>query len=293
MRVFLRSSKLLGEELVPLLHRRELLQRERVDPAQQGEVTLGRPQPLLLLLADVRRGLRLGLSSASVPVNGTDSRLRSRRPARPARGRAPSRARSSSCSMRIFCWVRAISSRWTELTSSSCSRASSRNVARTASSCSSRPDRACSTSARAAVARSTDRSRAASTTRLAARTAPRGATLADQPVPPLGGLGASLPLGRGAAVELVGTAVQGSGALFGRTQGQARLHLRLARRPGGLDEILAAGGVGLLVRGVLGGGEPLLELGEAGQVASRASSAAVIASVTRAASARAARACDP
>ena len=62
--------------------------------------------------------------------------------------------------MRIRCWVRAISSRCTELTSSSCSRASSRSVARTASSCCSRSWRACSTAARASAASSSERSSA-------------------------------------------------------------------------------------------------------------------------------------
>ena len=81
-----------------------------------------------------------------------------------------------------------------------------------------------------------------------------GATLADQALTPLGGLGAGLPLGGGAAVELVGATVQGAGALLGGTQREARLHLRLPRGPGGLDELLAAGGVGLLVGGVLGRG---------------------------------------
>ncbi len=42
---------------MPLLHGRELLERERVDPAQHRERPLGRAQPLLLLLADERRGL--------------------------------------------------------------------------------------------------------------------------------------------------------------------------------------------------------------------------------------------
>ena len=47
---------------MPLLQRGELLQRERVDLAEHGQGPLGRPQPLLLLLADVRH--RLGRASS-------------------------------------------------------------------------------------------------------------------------------------------------------------------------------------------------------------------------------------
>ena len=43
--------ELLGEELVPLLERRELLERQRVDPAELGQRPLGGAQPLGLLLA--------------------------------------------------------------------------------------------------------------------------------------------------------------------------------------------------------------------------------------------------
>ena len=43
---------------MPLLHRGELLQRERVDLAEHAQRPLGRAQPLLLLLADERDGLR-------------------------------------------------------------------------------------------------------------------------------------------------------------------------------------------------------------------------------------------
>ena len=55
--------ELLGEELVPLLQRGELLQRQRVDPAEHRQRALGRAQPLGLLLAVVRRGLGRGLDA--------------------------------------------------------------------------------------------------------------------------------------------------------------------------------------------------------------------------------------
>ena len=56
--MFLQVLELLGEELVPLLQGRELLERERVDPAELGERPLGGAQPLGLLLAV--EGHRLG-----------------------------------------------------------------------------------------------------------------------------------------------------------------------------------------------------------------------------------------
>ena len=52
--------ELLGEEAVPLLQRAELLERERVHRAEHRQLALGGAQPLLLLLADERRRLRLG-----------------------------------------------------------------------------------------------------------------------------------------------------------------------------------------------------------------------------------------
>ena len=57
--------ELRGEEGVPLLERRELLERERVDPAQGLQPPLGLAQPLLLLLAHV--GHRLGRGVGVLP----------------------------------------------------------------------------------------------------------------------------------------------------------------------------------------------------------------------------------
>ena len=45
-------GQLLGEELVPLLERRELLEGERVDPAELRELALGAREARLLLGAD-------------------------------------------------------------------------------------------------------------------------------------------------------------------------------------------------------------------------------------------------
>src|SRR3546814_3083370 len=53
----LQVLQLLGEELVPLLHRRELLEGERVHPAEHRQCTLGRTQPLGLLVAVIGSGL--------------------------------------------------------------------------------------------------------------------------------------------------------------------------------------------------------------------------------------------
>ena len=46
--------ELVAEEAQPFLQRGVLLERERVDPAKEGERPLSGAQPLLLLLADVR-----------------------------------------------------------------------------------------------------------------------------------------------------------------------------------------------------------------------------------------------
>ena len=177
-----------------------------------------------------------------------------------------SSARSSSCSIRIRCWVRAISSRWTELTSSSCSRARSRSDARTASRSCSRPSRACSTCG-AGLGGQVDRDLEpgqhdahGGADRLG------GPALADQALAALGRPGAGLALRLGGAHQRVGAAVQGPSALLGGAQRQPGVHLGLPGLAGGVGQPLAVGGVGLLLGGVLGRGEPRLELGEAGQV---------------------------
>ena len=64
----LRSSSWVGEEGVPLLERRELLERERVDPAEGLQAALGLAQPLLLLVAHV--GGRLGRLGGVLPRAG-------------------------------------------------------------------------------------------------------------------------------------------------------------------------------------------------------------------------------
>ena len=174
--------------------------------------------------------------------------------------------------MRIFCWARAISSRCTELTSSSCSLPRSRSVARTSSSARSRPLRACSTCL-AGLGRLVDRDleprqgvRRRDGDRLG-----HGA-LAQQPLTALGGLGAGLALLAGLAQQPVDAAVDGAGALLAGAQREPGVHLALAGGLGGLDEPLAVAGVGLgagvlaVVAGLLGGRESLLELGEAGEV---------------------------
>ena len=54
-------GELLGEEPVPLLERLELLERERIHPAELGELAFGTGEPLLLRRADVRTHHDLGL----------------------------------------------------------------------------------------------------------------------------------------------------------------------------------------------------------------------------------------
>ena len=69
--MLLEVLELLGEELVPLLQGRELLEGQRVDPAELGQRALGGAQPLGLLLAVEGRPARACSSpSATSPVNG-------------------------------------------------------------------------------------------------------------------------------------------------------------------------------------------------------------------------------
>ena len=171
--------------------------------------------------------------------------------------------------MRIRCWVRAISSRCTELTSSSCSRPRSRSrradrraapasrplpglldggaglggqVRRRPRAGPARRPRATPTASAARPSRSSRSRRSAARAR-ASRSA-------------LGG-----------AQQRVGPAVQRPGPLLGGAQRQPGVHLGLPGGAGRLGEPLALGGVGLLVGGVLGGGQPRLEVGQPGEVA--------------------------
>ena len=141
---------------MPLLQRGELLQRERVDLAEHRPAP-ARPARSRFCCSSRTYGtgsgvrVRVGLRPRAARRSSTGgTRLSGPYSATSASASRPSSssARSSSCSMRIRCWVRAISSRCTVLTSSSCSLARSRSRARTASSSSSRPRRACSTAVR-------------------------------------------------------------------------------------------------------------------------------------------------
>ena len=173
--------------------------------------------------------------------------------------------------MRIRCWVRAISSRWTELTSSSCSRVRSRSVAADGEQlllavAAGRLDGG------AGLGGAVDRH-----LELGQDDADGDAdrlgrpALADQPLPPLDRPGPRLALGLGGADQGVGATVQGPGPLLAGAQRQAGVHLGLAGGAGRVGEPLALGGVGLLVGGAsCGRGEPALELGQPGEVAARA-----------------------
>ena len=121
-----------------LLEGRELLQRERVDPADLGERALGGAQPLLLLLADVRDGLAhdvvVGSRLAPALRGGSRRSGRSgaaRTPPRGRRGRCRARRPRAvcSCSSRSDCWARATSSRCATSVSSASSRGQAVHVA--------------------------------------------------------------------------------------------------------------------------------------------------------------------
>ncbi len=68
--------ELLGEELVALLQRGELLQRERVDLAELRQLALGRAQPLLLRRPVERR--RLAAPARSALLAASSGRRRHR-----------------------------------------------------------------------------------------------------------------------------------------------------------------------------------------------------------------------
>ncbi len=139
-----------------LLERGELLQRQRVDLAEQGQVLLGLGGPLLLGRPGRTADGAAGPAPALAPrlghlgaVGGTgssgpysaDQGLRRRR-------RTPPAARASSCSIRSRCSARATSSRCTSAVSRSSSSASWRAVPRTVVSSASRPARAAMTASR-------------------------------------------------------------------------------------------------------------------------------------------------
>ena len=169
--------------------------------------------------------------------------------------------------MRIRCWVRAISSRWTELTSSSCWRARSRSADRTDSSSCSRPARPCSTSVAPGRGQVDRAVQVGQHDPAGGDDGGGGPALADQPLAALGGLRARLALSGRGPHQLVRPAVQRPGPLLRGAQRQPRLHLGLAGGAGRLGERLAGGGVGLLVGGVLRVGQPALQVREARQVA--------------------------
>ena len=257
---------------MPLLHRGELLERQRVDLAQHGEVALGGLEPLLLLGADVRRRLLGAGRSPPRPepasAAGRAGPVRTRRSATSASTPNSSIARASICSMRSRCSVRATSSRWTESVSCSSSAAISRERARTASSSAS-SDRPAVLGRRPCLGR-----------QLKGPVEPAADDVAGtqrRPWPPppparrarrAAGLLARGALVRGGAVELVGAAVQSPRPLL------AGPHARAAPRSpprGPTIERRAPAGLAAAVSGsptsgaCLGGREPLLELVERGQ----------------------------
>ena len=204
--------------------------------------------------------------SATSPTNGTSWSGPYSATRDAASSPSSSRARSSSCSIRIRCWVRAISSRWVSLTSSSSSRPRSRNRVRASRSWFSRPTRPASTRLRSAAAEAMDSSSRASTTAVARPTAsPTRPSWSSCSRRAMAAARASRSALRGAE-QRVGPAVEGAGPLLGRAQGEPGLHLRAACGTGQLGEPVTLGRVRLLVGCVLHGREPRLELGQAAEV---------------------------
>ncbi len=119
---------------------------------------------------------------------------------------------------------------------------------------------------RSSAAAAIEVSRRASTTATAPATACADLTLADHPLAAGGGLGTRVALGLGGAHQRVGATGESASALLGGAQRQPGVHLRGAGGACRLTELVARGGVGLLLGRVLGRGEPLLEVGESGEV---------------------------
>ena len=90
--------------------------------------------------------------------------------------------------------------------------------------------------------------------------------LADQTLTAGRSPGPGLPLGLGGPDQGVGPAGQRAGPLLGGAQREPGIHLGGPRGTRGLGEPFTVLGVGVLLRRLLGGGEPLLEVGEPGEV---------------------------
>ena len=258
--------ELLGEELVPLLHGVELLERERVDPAEHRQLALGGLEPLLLLLAHERHrlgrllalghlaaerhqglGAVVGDQAVDVHAELLERALLELLDAHPLLGAghlvavhgvdqlvvlAAQVAHRGADGEQLLLALLAGLLDLGALVGGQHHRALQR------------------------VQDDTDGG-------------PDGLgrpPLADQPLAALGGPGAGVALGLRGAGQRVGAAVQRAGPLLGRAQREPGVHLALPRGAGGLDEALALAGVRLLVGGVLGGGEPRLQLAEPGQV---------------------------
>ena len=264
---------------MPLLERGELLQRQRVDPAQQRQRALGGPQPLLLLPR--ARTARLGATASPRRPRRAPSRARPDGDRRcgpysstSTVGSTPSSsiALASSVSMRSRCWVRATSSRCTLSVSSRSSSASSASPrARTASS----PSRAVrslarrralgppggapeSTSPAAYAARDPHRpaiSRLGAAVARAAGPAARGRPARPRPPAPAAGPGAARPA-----------------PAPRRCAGDSRASVSAARAAGrpGPSSLALGRGLGV-ARRLLRRGQPLLQLGERASSVLRAS----------------------
>ena len=237
--VVLEVLELLGEELVPLLQRGELLQRQRVHLAQQRSAPARRRAA-----ASPARPARTAPARAAAASESTSSPGAGRRAAARA-GRGPYSAisdvgvdpelldglRPASCSMRSRCSARATSSRCTESVSRSISAVSSRTRARSGQQLGGARVRARSAASRAAAA-------AAATPRARHRMGGDRARPRGRPPPSRARrarrsrrTGRAVRSSCGARSSGLGAAGQRPDPLLGGAHGEPGLHLAGRRRP--------------------------------------------------------------
>ena len=222
--------ELVGEELVPLLERGELLERQRVDPAEGVQRALGLAQPLLLDLAHERRRARAASSGSSSGPGDVRHELVRAELLHEHLGVDAELLDGlglHAASIRSRCWVRATSSRWTvsvRSRSSSCRLATSRRTGgqRLVALGALVPRRVAPLVGPRCRA---PRDRRERRTRPPRRTASATVGLAPAALLRAASRCAGGQLVAGRALEGVGPALEGAGALLPGAQGEAQLGL--------------------------------------------------------------------